>query len=352
MHRSKRPSRNPELTRPRRGLATSLSPKFLCASSGITATARQKPPVVASAALRAGGGRSYVGGLDQSRNRFRARPTRKQGDGLCGYRSRESPTAVPARGEAVEPRQGAARPIPPPRPAACPARGAAGLLALLLAALPAAAQDATWNNPATVAGPVPGTFDFNANANWTPAAVPTVTAFFDVSSTPNLSFSGPPRHADADGHQHIFGRYHRQCRHAARERLDRQFGGDGEFGRHARGHRHGGRNHNQQRRHLRAWNFARHDDRARQSRLPIGRALSGAGQSVDRVEHQRDGRRQRLARRHSEAAFAAGSYVSRTYTILSAAGGLNGTHVRRAGHHQPPRRLSPPILSYTATNSS
>jgi autotransporter-associated beta strand protein len=63
---------------------------------------------------------------------------------------------------------------------------------LLLAALPAAAQDATWNNPATVAGPVPGTFDFNANANWTPAAVPTVTAFFDVSSTPNLSFSGPP----------------------------------------------------------------------------------------------------------------------------------------------------------------
>ena len=63
--------------------------------------------------------------------------------------------------------------------------------ALLLAALPAAAQNATWNNPATVAGPVAGTFDFNANANWTPAAVPIVTAFFGVSSTPNLSFSAP-----------------------------------------------------------------------------------------------------------------------------------------------------------------
>src|SRR5258708_6843198 len=63
--------------------------------------------------------------------------------------------------------------------------------ALLLAVLPAAAQNATWNNPATVAGPVAGTFDFNANANWTPAAVPIVTAFFGVSSTPNLSFSAP-----------------------------------------------------------------------------------------------------------------------------------------------------------------
>jgi hypothetical protein len=59
----------------------------------------------------------------------------------------------------------------------------------LLAAMPAAAQDATWNNPATVAGPVPGTFNFNAAANWTPAAVPTGTAFFGASSTANLSFS-------------------------------------------------------------------------------------------------------------------------------------------------------------------
>jgi autotransporter-associated beta strand protein len=62
--------------------------------------------------------------------------------------------------------------------------------ALLLAALPAAAQNATWNNPATVAGPVAGTFDFNANANWTnPATVPTGSAFFGTSSTAALSFS-------------------------------------------------------------------------------------------------------------------------------------------------------------------
>jgi autotransporter-associated beta strand protein len=62
--------------------------------------------------------------------------------------------------------------------------------ALLLAALPAAAQNATWNNPATVAGPAAGTFDFNANANWTnPATVPTGTAFFGTSSTTALSFS-------------------------------------------------------------------------------------------------------------------------------------------------------------------
>src|SRR6476660_7855221 len=59
----------------------------------------------------------------------------------------------------------------------------------LLAALPARAQNATWNNPATAAGPVAGTFDFNANANWTPATVPTGTAFFGVSNTTALSFS-------------------------------------------------------------------------------------------------------------------------------------------------------------------
>jgi autotransporter-associated beta strand protein len=62
---------------------------------------------------------------------------------------------------------------------------------LLLAASPAAAQNATWSNSATVAGPVAGTFDFNANANWTsPATVPTGTAFFGTSSTTALSFSG------------------------------------------------------------------------------------------------------------------------------------------------------------------
>jgi Ribulose-phosphate 3 epimerase family len=40
--------------------------------------------------------------------------------------------------------------------------------------LPGVAQavDATWLNTATVAGPTPGTFNFDADANWTPATVP------------------------------------------------------------------------------------------------------------------------------------------------------------------------------------
>ena len=41
------------------------------------------------------------------------------------------------------------------------------------------------------------------------------------------------------------------------------------------------------------------------------------------------------------AAFASGSYVSRTYTILSAAGGLNGTTFNTSDHQQSPRRLHP-----------
>ncbi|WP_245331946.1 hypothetical protein [Bradyrhizobium sp. NAS80.1] len=44
------------------------------------------------------------------------------------------------------------------------------------------AQDATW-----LANP--GSADFNAAANWSPATVPTGTAFFGTSSTTNLSFS-------------------------------------------------------------------------------------------------------------------------------------------------------------------
>jgi autotransporter-associated beta strand protein len=53
----------------------------------------------------------------------------------------------------------------------------------------ASAQNATWNSPATVAGPSAGTFDFDASANWNTNAVPTGTAFFNSSTTPNLSFS-------------------------------------------------------------------------------------------------------------------------------------------------------------------
>ena len=64
--------------------------------------------------------------------------------------------------------------------------------ALIAVAVPAAAQDATWLLNATVANPVAGTFDFNADANWTnPATVPTGTASFGTSNTPNLSFSSP-----------------------------------------------------------------------------------------------------------------------------------------------------------------
>lgn len=46
----------------------------------------------------------------------------------------------------------------------------------------ALAQDATWRAN-------PGTGDFNSNANWNPATVPTGIAFFDTSSVTGLTFS-------------------------------------------------------------------------------------------------------------------------------------------------------------------
>ena len=49
-------------------------------------------------------------------------------------------------------------------------------LAWMLPATPSHAQDATW-----LANP--GSGDFNTGANWTPATVPTGTAFFGTSST-------------------------------------------------------------------------------------------------------------------------------------------------------------------------
>ena len=52
----------------------------------------------------------------------------------------------------------------------------------LAAGSPAAAQDAGWR-----AAPVSG--DFNAAVNWSPATVPTGTAFFGASNTTALSFS-------------------------------------------------------------------------------------------------------------------------------------------------------------------
>jgi hypothetical protein len=55
--------------------------------------------------------------------------------------------------------------------------------------VPAVAQNATWNDPALVAGPVAGTFNYNDSNNWTPATVPAGVAIFGSSITPNLSFS-------------------------------------------------------------------------------------------------------------------------------------------------------------------
>jgi hypothetical protein len=63
----------------------------------------------------------------------------------------------------------------------------AGLLAssaMLVAVLPAAAQDATWLT-------VPVNNNFNNANNWTPTTVPAVTAFFGTSSISNLTFSAP-----------------------------------------------------------------------------------------------------------------------------------------------------------------
>ena len=59
---------------------------------------------------------------------------------------------------------------------------AGSVLSSLLFCAPAWAQDATWLA-------APGSADFNTSANWTPATVPTGTAFFGTSSTTSLTFS-------------------------------------------------------------------------------------------------------------------------------------------------------------------
>jgi autotransporter-associated beta strand protein len=53
----------------------------------------------------------------------------------------------------------------------------------------AVAQNATWLANPTVAGPTSGTFDFDANPNWSSGTVPTGTASFGASAGNNLSFS-------------------------------------------------------------------------------------------------------------------------------------------------------------------
>jgi hypothetical protein len=60
-------------------------------------------------------------------------------------------------------------------------RIAALLAGVSLSAVAAHAQNATWN--------LNGTGNFNTNANWTPATVPTGTAFFGLSNQNAVSFS-------------------------------------------------------------------------------------------------------------------------------------------------------------------
>jgi autotransporter-associated beta strand protein len=59
---------------------------------------------------------------------------------------------------------------------------ACSALAFMIPAAPARAQNATWNT-------APGSNDYNTNANWTPATVPTGTAFFNLSTQTSLAIS-------------------------------------------------------------------------------------------------------------------------------------------------------------------
>ncbi len=70
------------------------------------------------------------------------------------------------------------------------------MLVGVLYASPASAQSATWLASPTVTNPADANFDFNANANWTPATAPgsmtfTGTATFSGSAGTNISFSAP-----------------------------------------------------------------------------------------------------------------------------------------------------------------
>jgi fibronectin-binding autotransporter adhesin len=72
--------------------------------------------------------------------------------------------------------------------------GACLLIGTLAWSAPAGAQDASWLATPTVAGPLAGTFDFNANANWNPATAPgsltnTGTATFGTTNGANVVFS-------------------------------------------------------------------------------------------------------------------------------------------------------------------
>ena len=83
--------------------------------------------------------------------------------------------------------------------------------------------------------------------------------------------------------------------------------------------------HDRQRRHVapRQWHAGLVHDGDRQSRVPVRRAVSGPTQSGDIDVHQRQ--RHRDAERPRRRVVRAGNYVSKQYTILTAAGGVSGT---------------------------
>src|SRR5262245_355891 len=69
---------------------------------------------------------------------------------------------------------------------------AALLAGVFLGAAPMRAQDATWLQN-------PGSGDYNTAANWSPASVPTGTAFFGTSAITALSISAPARNTTVGG---------------------------------------------------------------------------------------------------------------------------------------------------------
>ena len=95
--------------------------------------------------------------------------------------------------------------------------------------------------------------------------------------------------------------------------------------RHARRQRHDRRDHDQTAARFSPGNSDRHHHGAGQPGVPVGRALSRRGQSPTARPHQRHAGGSATLAGTVQAVFASGSYVARTYTILSAAGGLGGT---------------------------
>ena len=112
-------------------------------------------------------------------------------------------------------------------------------------------------------------------------------------------------------------------------------------GGHARRHRHGGRDHDQRRRHLRARpaGHARRHHGPGQSRVPVGGALSRAGQSVDCIERQCDSGRRRDARGNRAGGVLIGKLRVAHLHHPRGRGRSRRHHVQRVDHDQPPRRF-------------